>query len=226
MQQSMHSGIGRLAFFHDATSQCAVIDAHEASDLGQGHHGSVQLSPNVGAFVVRLCDDIRPSAIAGFVRTIIVDTIQRVAIWPLSHVSKEVRERMPSFTECDTDGAIIPVGGMRRSLASGTDIHPCHIGRAQSSSMRMPMCGRARNRDITQQTTTTTHTAVSQVASITSRLIAADTLADPHRAWWLTFEVASSDDCQATKRETDHWKSQSAHVVSISQYGGKRVLHS
>jgi hypothetical protein len=71
-------------------------------------HGCVDLRP---PFVSGLLDETRPATVARFVVAIIVNAINRCTNWSVSHVSKEVRERLsPAIAYRNAPSSVATVG--------------------------------------------------------------------------------------------------------------------
>lgn len=99
--------------------QCGDKHATLVRPLREGLCSTVNSQAPVVAFVVALDFMRRPSAITRFVVAVIVDAIDRVARWALSHVGQKIDERVtPSVAHGNTTCAVVMVTVVAREVAA------------------------------------------------------------------------------------------------------------
>jgi hypothetical protein len=78
----------------------------------------------------------RPTAIAGFVASIVVDALKGQSKWSIPHIGVEIYKDQPTFTDCDASSSIILKGGEIGEEAPVLHSQPTGVGaRALASSV-------------------------------------------------------------------------------------------
>lgn len=122
---------------------CPAIKAGDISPICDAVRLAVQRQDSVRSLVSILLAARRPSTVPWFVVAVIIDLVQRRAIWPWPHVRREVLEISPTLTNHDSTPAIVGKAAGFRIDASLNHIGPgIMFGRA-CHAMRREMLGHA-----------------------------------------------------------------------------------
>jgi hypothetical protein len=107
--------------------QCTAVNSLADGNRAQAETFSVPRVEYRPSLIRRLLDCCSPSAIGGFVVTIVVAAIKRHAVWTQSHVGDEVSKVVPTCAHSYASAAVIlvlVVFGVSATLAGGL---PCHV---------------------------------------------------------------------------------------------------
>lgn len=105
--------------FHDSTAP---------GPLGNGQVFSANSQDTVDARVAVLCESVRPSAISGCVRTIVVNAIKAVADWAGAQVRKEDIERItPRIGHQNAAPSVVPEVVVPRVIAASLRAQPRRV---------------------------------------------------------------------------------------------------
>lgn len=103
----------RALVFDDPCAGCDGQDIQGAGCVGEYHAGAVQCDPYVVSTVADLGVARRPSAVSGFIISVIVDAVESETRRAFSHVGKECIEAIPLWAECDAaTSVVLPLGGL------------------------------------------------------------------------------------------------------------------
>lgn len=117
--------------------------------MGFTMKGKIVVVPSVPRLVLVA----RPLAIARFIVTVVVDTIQTCTWWLFAHISKEVGKCKPRSINFYTTPTVVGIAGIFRISATLRHSYPRMIGRCNSFAGRMTMLGASLYRSFLLQAT-------------------------------------------------------------------------
>jgi len=82
---------------------------------------------SVSSSIMHLFKHGSPSAVGGIIISIIIHSLNRHIVWPISHVFKKIRKAQPPFTNTNAPSSVVsemPAGRVHASLNHG---RPCSI---------------------------------------------------------------------------------------------------
>ena len=155
-----------------------VVNADLSRPLGKRLGFPVVSKQRVRTLVVHLIDAVRPSTIAWFIVAVVVDAVNRVTFWAITHVCVKGSKGLPLWTNGDSTPTINRVLVVVRVLASRFHVAPAVVGswgcpcvktsyhpmlKVAPSSFLVPLAS-ARSGHASAQRTTVNLSSVSAIA--------------------------------------------------------------
>ena len=105
-----------------------VVNADLSRPLGKRLGFPVVSKQRVRTLVVHLIDAVRPSAIARFIVAVVIDALNRVTFWAITHVCVKGSKGLPLWTNGDSTPTINRVLVVVRVAASRLHVAPAVVG--------------------------------------------------------------------------------------------------
>ncbi len=174
--------------------QRAVIHIEDARPFRHRLGAPVERNLSVPARIVRLFYMVRPSAVLGRVRTVIVDAVDRVLLrWASPHVFEERREVVaPTVTHPYSAASIIGELVVLRVVAAVFYSLPCRVFFRWISIETVAVGARSLRDLFTAKTATTARLSTSQTTQQHGRYATTGTLAAPITGWTGTWHALDS----------------------------------
>lgn len=136
----------------DAFAHRRIIQPLFKAGLAKSHRGPINTNNNRNSGIMRLLNSRGPSAIARFISSIVVYSINgMMSGWTNAHILKELVERQPFFCNCDASPSVSGISSIVRVKASLDHMAP----RSIFLRMRHSVSGICLNAPFTSETSTT-----------------------------------------------------------------------
>lgn len=125
------NGLAERVFFGPSAPKAIAQSARRAAEshcpLGKAQSLAVERELAVSRGVVGLCGRVCPPDIARFVIAVIVDAIERSAIWAWTHVGEETGEVHPPLADRNSAASVKTISRIRLSKTSAPHTFPCAV---------------------------------------------------------------------------------------------------
>lgn len=127
-ERSRKGGLRIPTGFADSAGNRVPVESGYLTPLGNGGGLAVMRQKVIAALVPGLNRPRNPTAVAGLVVPIIVDSVERVALGVLAHVRQKVVEGAPALAHGDSAPAVVVKVGGFRVEAARLDSGPDSVG--------------------------------------------------------------------------------------------------